>query len=449
MDSEFGLTAHQSWFMGEYYPELLNPNQRNASLILHFGGPVDLRALQGAVQEAWTGHISLRIRLRRTEAGWKAQVMEQPVPLRTLRLPPKEDFRSLIRRIAFDLDWTLNIIQGPLTRFTIVTSDSATSLIMTLHHMVADRFSRGILSRFILASYKRRVSGDVQAPRQGPSLALCAELLAAFTNGDLVAYELPAWSALKSRGLGIGWQASESGPLLAQIRPVHSVEVKISAEVVRSARAQAGILGEPFSTAILAAVGSAVSLGSNEDWIPIYAMHNGRTIRHITASPCTGNEKMVLPGAAARTIGWLSLPGLVVLPNAKLYLTRHYLKAVGHAQHAFSNSGTGYTLLRWLGETNVVLSQLPILRGLWEVNDLTSNFYSASSREPDALALLEEIPRKGDMLHPFVNCLIISRDNDGAIRVLCTYDSTLHTSEEVEARLQATVRYMWNLAQMS
>ncbi len=159
------------WFL-----EQLEPGNAvyNLPTALRLRGPLDVEALRRTLNEVVRRHESLRT-VFREEQGEAVQVVlpEQPVeiPLVSLtELPEAEreaEAEALAReeaRKGFDLS------RGPLLRATLLRlSTEEHVLLFTMHHIVSDGWSSGVLVREAAALYEGYVRGE-QSPL--PELAV-------------------------------------------------------------------------------------------------------------------------------------------------------------------------------------------------------------------------------------------------------------------------------------
>ena len=132
-----------------------------AQLVVDLDGDLDTEALRSAGQALLDRHPNLR-------AGFRHQGLSRPVQMipRSVRLPlavhdvtgePEEDRDAAATRIvAADRTTRFRLDRPPLVRLTLVRlGEQRHRLALTLHHILADGWSTGVLWRDLLALYER------------------------------------------------------------------------------------------------------------------------------------------------------------------------------------------------------------------------------------------------------------------------------------------------------
>ncbi|MFI9804244.1 amino acid adenylation domain-containing protein [Streptomyces sp. NPDC052301] len=158
--AEGPLTGAQRglWFLSRLEPD--NPSY-NVVLAWKLTGPVDRDALAAALEGLVTRHVALRTRFVES-AGSPVQVTDPPGdPLVWTDLRSDPDPRAaaleLLReeaRTAIDLE------RGPVLRVRVVrTADTEQFLCLTVHHIVFDNWSAGLLTRDLTELYAAALDG--------------------------------------------------------------------------------------------------------------------------------------------------------------------------------------------------------------------------------------------------------------------------------------------------
>ena len=151
---------------GFWFHEQLDPTRTRSNLTaaLRVAGALDAAALARAVEEVARRHETLRTTFKVVE-GQPAQVVS-PVPLATLRtndlshLPEAEreaaalDFAAREPHRRFELTE-----EAPLRATLIRLGGDAHVLLLTLHHIVCDRWSQGLFMGELLTLYKAFAAG--------------------------------------------------------------------------------------------------------------------------------------------------------------------------------------------------------------------------------------------------------------------------------------------------
>ncbi|HEX7239937.1 MAG TPA: amino acid adenylation domain-containing protein, partial [Longimicrobiaceae bacterium] len=149
------------WFIDRLEP---GSPAYNMPFPLRLRGALDARALERSLAEVVRRHEALRTRFDAV-GGEPVQVVDPagPValPLRDLRGLPEPARAAEVRRLAaeealrpFDLE------RGPLLRAVLVRlADEEHALLFTLHHVVFDGWSMGVLTREVSAAYAAFAEG--------------------------------------------------------------------------------------------------------------------------------------------------------------------------------------------------------------------------------------------------------------------------------------------------
>ncbi|HEX5356498.1 MAG TPA: amino acid adenylation domain-containing protein [Aquabacterium sp.] len=169
---------HRMWFLDRF------PGAAAAYVLpmaLHLQGALDLPALEASLRELVLRHEALRTRFP-TVNGQPCQVIDTVAPLRleveelgpeVTALPDAELAQALLPLTA-DMQSPFDLASGPLLRARVLRQRAdAHILLVTLHHIVADGWSLGVLTRDLCASYAARV--------QDPSVLSAATVLPALT----------------------------------------------------------------------------------------------------------------------------------------------------------------------------------------------------------------------------------------------------------------------------
>ena len=183
------------WFLQQLEPESY---VYNIPVALRIEGPLNLAALEESMNKVICRHESLRTNFR-TANGQAFQFINPPF---SLHLSP-EDIeaatetlreREIVNRANQELRHAFDLTQGPLLRAALLRfSETDHVLLLTLHHIVADGWSIGVLLRDLGAYY-----GSSQGRR--PDLPPLPVQYADFTawqrhekHNALLAAELAYW----------------------------------------------------------------------------------------------------------------------------------------------------------------------------------------------------------------------------------------------------------------
>jgi amino acid adenylation domain-containing protein len=146
--------------------EQLTPGSAAHNLIVavHVAGPLDRRALRGALDDLLKRHEALRATFHMID-GVPRQVIapraEVPIELIDLRtLPAERRGDEALRVLRQEVATPLGALdRGPLVRATLVVTGAEEHYVaLTLHHILADGWSLGILVSELAALYRARLT---------------------------------------------------------------------------------------------------------------------------------------------------------------------------------------------------------------------------------------------------------------------------------------------------
>ncbi len=157
-ETEYLLSPPQRrlWFLEQLFPGI--PTYRTITGV-RFRGALDVDALQGALVALVARHAVLRARFRDRD-GEPVQVLSPPGPvpldLTDLRQPGPDAAEAEVRRLAWEeVRGPLDLRRGPMLRGRLVRlAPDHHVLLLTVHHIVFDAWSREVLLREIAALYR-------------------------------------------------------------------------------------------------------------------------------------------------------------------------------------------------------------------------------------------------------------------------------------------------------
>ncbi|MDT5268376.1 MAG: hypothetical protein QOH49_562 [Acidobacteriota bacterium] len=150
------------WFLDQF--ESGDPIY-NVPFVLRLGGPLDVDALERTLNEIVRRHESLRT-VFRTESGEPLQVVlsRQPIAVPVLNLAglTHDDREAEFERLAAEeAQKGFDLSRGPLLRATLLRlSTEEHALLFTMHHIVSDGWSIGVLVKEMAAVYTAYTRGD-------------------------------------------------------------------------------------------------------------------------------------------------------------------------------------------------------------------------------------------------------------------------------------------------
>jgi len=143
------------WILDRFMP---GTSLFNTAAAWWLKGPLNVKALAAVFTEIHRRHESLRTTFTVHE-GHPVQVIAPPqtipLPIVDLSTLPERERRREAHRIATEWGWLpLDLERGPLMRTILLkTADDRHALLMTLHHIITDGWSFGILYQELSALY--------------------------------------------------------------------------------------------------------------------------------------------------------------------------------------------------------------------------------------------------------------------------------------------------------
>ncbi|MET0399500.1 MAG: condensation domain-containing protein, partial [Longimicrobiaceae bacterium] len=135
----------------------------NLPIALRLSGPLDVRALRRALTEIVRRHEALRTVFGES-GGEPVQVVHPPaphaLPVVELALPAEARERELLRLAAEDAGRPFRLDRGPLLRSTLLRLGAREhAVLFTMHHVVGDGWSMGVLIREVTELYTAFAAG--------------------------------------------------------------------------------------------------------------------------------------------------------------------------------------------------------------------------------------------------------------------------------------------------
>ncbi|MFF1379241.1 thioester reductase domain-containing protein, partial [Streptomyces sp. NPDC058308] len=163
--ADLSFAQERLWFLAQLHPESSYHHMVEA---IRVRGPLDENALRHALEQVVHRHEALRT-VFHVHAGEPRQVVlaEQLLAFDVdRRVRGEEETVELLRQ---DSDRPFDLTRGPLIRFLLTSLGPDDHVLMvTMHHLVGDGMSMGILFRELFACYAARIDGV--APSTLPEL---------------------------------------------------------------------------------------------------------------------------------------------------------------------------------------------------------------------------------------------------------------------------------------
>jgi amino acid adenylation domain-containing protein len=184
------------WFLDQLTP---GDASYNMPLSMQLLGTIDLGALRRAFTELGRRHETLRTTFSMVE-GKPLQVIHEAldiaVPVQSLSyLPERERFEAARREAAVEAARAFDLEQGPLFRARLLELEPTVHvLLLTMHHIVSDGWSMGILQREISLLYEAFRTGKPSPLRDLPvQYADYAAWQRGWLDGELLDQQLSYW----------------------------------------------------------------------------------------------------------------------------------------------------------------------------------------------------------------------------------------------------------------
>ncbi|MGZ4164328.1 MAG: condensation domain-containing protein, partial [Tumebacillaceae bacterium] len=148
------------WFLDQYEA---NTSLYNVPIGLRFTGSLNVAALKGSLEQLFSRHESLRTTFVDVE-GKPRQVIAEHVqvqlPLVDISgLPEADREREAWRLAKEEAKGAFDLATGPLLRTTLLRIDATDHLLLlTMHHIVTDRWSNQILKQELMERYEAHVT---------------------------------------------------------------------------------------------------------------------------------------------------------------------------------------------------------------------------------------------------------------------------------------------------
>jgi NRPS condensation-like uncharacterized protein len=146
------------WFLDQMVPGLA---AYNVPLAARLSGPLDVDAFAESLNGLVRRHDVLRTTFTAGPDGMPVQVVA-PGPGLSLSLPVTavDDEREVQRLAAEEAQRPFDLVRGPLVRANLLRLDDREHvLLLTLHHIVADGWSLGVILQDVMGMYEAKTTG--------------------------------------------------------------------------------------------------------------------------------------------------------------------------------------------------------------------------------------------------------------------------------------------------
>ncbi|WUD70187.1 amino acid adenylation domain-containing protein [Nocardia sp. NBC_00508] len=150
------LAQQRMWFLNQFDP---TSAVDNIPVAVRLAGPLDVTALRQAVADLVGRHETLRTRYPQTPAGPVQRVLEPsdvPIDLLPKRIGADEVAQEISGVLTKGFDVTVEL---PFRTALLQLSDTEHVLVFVAHHISADGWSMGPLTRDVMLAYAAHVAG--------------------------------------------------------------------------------------------------------------------------------------------------------------------------------------------------------------------------------------------------------------------------------------------------
>jgi amino acid adenylation domain-containing protein len=191
------FSQERMWFMHELAPE---SSAYNIPLAMRLRGPLDMAAMQTALERVVERHEILRTRFFKTPEGVFGEVVPPPAcRIKEIQLAPSGHTSSeqgLHRHLAEATCEPFRLDQCPLFHAQVVhIAEQEAVLLIVMHHIVSDQWSFAELGRELAAHYSAlKTEGEPSLPILPIQYADYAHWHRSWFEGERRKHELAYWS---------------------------------------------------------------------------------------------------------------------------------------------------------------------------------------------------------------------------------------------------------------
>ncbi|MBV9788757.1 MAG: non-ribosomal peptide synthetase, partial [Chloroflexi bacterium] len=339
LTGEVPLTPIQRHFFAQ---RLAEPNHYNQALMLEASQPLDVAALERALDALLAHHDALRLRFSHNNGAWTQRYIDldktrthTPLTVIDLAALPGEPHAAL-DLAATEIQSQLDIEAGPIFKAALFTlGDQPPYLLLAAHHLAVDAVSWSILIEDLSTAYAQTQSdATIQLPPKTHAYRDWANALQAYAQSSALLAERDRWQAL-----------------LADADPTLPIDHAAGSNTEAEADTISVTLSRETTQRLLQQVPQAYRTRTPEVLLTALLQ---------TLTPWTGRKDLLIAleghGRSqviervdtSRTVGWFT-----ALYPAQLRLagdSAQSLKAIKEQLRTIANDGIGYGLLRYLSD---------------------------------------------------------------------------------------------------
>jgi acyl carrier protein len=277
------------WFLDQLQPGSAAYNLPGA---LRLDGRLDAAALEAALGEVVRRHESLRTRFV-SVAGQGAQVVDPPAPVVLTRrdltdLAPEAREAAVRQAVQAEAARPFDLAQGPLFRAGLLRLGPETHvLLVSMHHIVSDGWSMGVLTREVATLYDAFAAGRASPlPALEVQYADYALWQRAWLEGETLERQLGYWrDRLAGAPAALELPTDRPRPAQASFRGA-ALPLRLPPQLTTRLQALARARGATLFMVLLAGFQAVLSRWSGQDDIVVGTPIAGRT--HSLAEPLIG-----------------------------------------------------------------------------------------------------------------------------------------------------------------
>jgi acyl carrier protein len=244
------------WFLDQLEPGSAFDNLPSA---IKLTGVLDVDALERSLNEIVRRHEVLRTTISQLD-GEPQQIIRPAEPFHLplidlSELPDEERMAELMRLIRAEAELPFDLMRGPLLRLSLLRlgAEEHTALV-TMHHIVSDAWSTGILIREVAALYTAYCAGQPSPLEELPlQYADFAHWQREWLRGDALERQLSYWRRqLAGAPHGLDLPGTKPRPAVPTFRAARQT-VKLSREVSEELKALNRRTGVTMFMSLLAA----------------------------------------------------------------------------------------------------------------------------------------------------------------------------------------------------
>ncbi|MFF5070222.1 non-ribosomal peptide synthetase [Micromonospora olivasterospora] len=427
------LTPIQRWFFAK---EFVRQEHFNQAFLLDVPAELTPEQWQRTLLRLLEHHDGLRARyVRGEDGGWQAELAGAPetVPwqVHDLSATPAADRADQLLEITRQVQASFDLADGPLVRAVLFTglADGRHRLLLAVHHLVVDIVSWRILLEDLAAlSEQVRQGQDLVLPAKSSSWQQWAARLRQEASSDTTLGELPYW--------------------LEQVEPVQPLPLDgpDSDNTVSRSRACEVSLGREETQALLQDVPAAFNTRINDVLLTAVAAALGSWTQgtHVRVDlEGHGREDLFDDVDLSRTVGWFTTVSPVRLPAPSAADPAAGLKEIKELLRRRPRQGIGYgLLLNSETEAGARLRQAPAAQVSFNyIGELDGPFTGNFALAQEAIG-----PDVGSENQRLYLIDIVSRIQDGELRMQWNYHEAAHQQETIERVARQALDVLGRLA---